>query len=83
MPSTSKRPNVMAEVFMPILRSSSRSTMAYSVSYASTRNILASHKIHAVQPTLPVTAANAITMPKLNAMPKKACGIAKKRLVKG
>ena len=29
---TSRRPSVMAEVFMPIFRSSSRSTMAYSVS---------------------------------------------------
>ena len=36
--------------------------------------------------TLPVTlitVAKAISMPKLNAMPKKACGMAKKRLVNG
>ena len=31
-PATSKRPSVIAEVFMPILTSSSRSTIAYSVS---------------------------------------------------
>ena len=68
---------------MPILRSSSRSTMAYSVSYASTQHQLPSKSQAASTGTSLVTAAKAIGMPKLKATPSTACGMDTYRLANG
>jgi hypothetical protein len=43
----------------------------------------ASSSTHAIAGTVPVSAANAMGIPNPNAMPRYACGIAKKRLKKG
>ncbi|MOA09548.1 hypothetical protein D3C78_1293870 [compost metagenome] len=45
--------------------------------------MFASHSTQPVAGTSPWTAANAMTMPKLKAMPRKAWGMEKKRLVNG
>ena len=44
---------------------------------------LAARSVHAIAGTLPVIAAKAIGIPKPNATPSHACGIVRKRLVKG
>ena len=57
--------------------------MAYSVSYAITQSKLAAISSHAITGIALVCAANAIGIPKLKAMPRYACGIAKNLFVNG
>src|SRR6476646_5024407 len=68
---------------MPIFTSSARSTIAYSVSYATTQNRLTASTTHAIGGTASCTAAYAIGMPNENATPRNSCGTAKKRLKNG
>ena len=68
---------------MPTLTSSSRSTIAYSVSYATTQKLFARKSHQPITGTCPWMAANAIGMPKENATPRYSCGTGKKRLNSG
>jgi len=76
-------PNVIAAVLMPMRTSSSRSTIAYSVSYATAQKMFASSSIHPTAGTIPRTAAYPMGIPKPKATPRYAWGKARKRFVSG
>ncbi len=66
----SSSPNRMAVECEPIFRSSSRSTMAYQVSYAVDHRMLPAYSSQASIGTSPCTAAKAIGMPQPKDMPR-------------
>ena len=64
----------MAVDLTPICKSSSRSTMAYIVSYATVHSKLATNNHHAYVGTVSNTAIKAIGMAQPKAAPKTTCG---------
>ena len=79
----SESPNTIAVERTPILTSSSRSTIAYIVSYTVTHSTFDSNNSHATRGTCSNCASNAMGIPQPKVTPKYICGTGRKRLTKG